>query len=68
MLMADPPKEGAYGSETKDVYVIEKGKDKSYWHLAGVAFVNADGSLNLKLHILPETQFQVRDRKEADKH
>ncbi|MGD0796087.1 MAG: hypothetical protein ABR910_00055 [Acidobacteriaceae bacterium] len=55
-------------AETKDVYVIEKGKDKSYWHLAGVAFVNADGSLNVKLHILPETQFQVRDRKEADKH
>jgi hypothetical protein len=55
-------------AETKDVYVIEKWKDKSYWHLAGVAFVNADGSLNLKLHILPETQFQVRDRKEADKH
>jgi hypothetical protein len=55
-------------ADTKDVYVIEKGKDKSYWHLAGVAFVNADGSLNLKLHVLPETQFQVRDRKEADKY
>jgi hypothetical protein len=35
--------------------------------LAGVAFVNADGSLNLKLHVFSETQFQVRDRKEADK-
>ena len=48
----------------KDVFVIEKGKDKSYWHLAGVAFTNADGSLTVKLHVLPETQFQIRDRKE----
>lgn len=53
-------------AEAKDVFVIEKGKDKSYWHLAGVAFVNSDGSLNVKLHVLPETQFQIRDRKEAE--
>jgi hypothetical protein len=52
---------------TKDVFVIEKGKKKSYWHLAGVAFVNSDGSLNLKLHMLSSTQLQIRDRKANDK-
>ena len=52
----------------KDVFVIEKGKDKNYWHLAGVAFTNTDGSLNLKLHVLPETQFQIRGRKESNNH
>jgi hypothetical protein len=52
--------------KAKDVFVIEKGKNKSYWHLAGVAFVNVDGTLNVKLHVLPETQFQIRDRKVSD--
>ena len=51
----------------KDVFVIEKSGDKSYWRQAGVAFENRDGSLNLKLHLFPAVRFQVRDRKKREK-
>jgi hypothetical protein len=51
----------------KDVFIIEEGADgKKYWHVAGVAFVNGDGSINLKLHLFPNVQMQIRDRKERE--
>lgn len=53
-------------ADTKEVFVIEKNGDKSFWHRAGVAFVNKDGSLNLKLDLFPNVQLQVRDRKENE--
>jgi hypothetical protein len=49
------------------VFVIEKNGAKSFWHRYGIAFVNRDGSLNLKLDLFPGVQLQVRDRKELDK-
>jgi len=54
-------------ADVKEVFVIEKNGDKSYWHRCGVAFVNKDGSLNLKLDLFPGVQLQVRDRKADDK-
>ena len=46
------------------VYVIQEDGDKKYWHRAGVAFVNKDGSLNLKLDMFPNLQLQVREQKD----
>jgi hypothetical protein len=51
----------------KDVFVIEEGSDdKKYWRQVGVAFINKDDSLNLKLYLFPGVQFQIRDRKEKE--
>jgi hypothetical protein len=50
--------------EVKEVFVIEdNGDDKKYWHRCGVAFVNRDGSLNLKLDLFPNLQLNIRDKK-----
>ena len=55
----------------KIVYLITKqdaAKDaKSFWTRAGVAFENKDGSLNVKLDLFPNVQFQIRDRKTTTK-
>jgi hypothetical protein len=49
----------------KDIFVIEEGTgDKKYWRNVGVAFVNNDGSINLKLYMFPNLSLQVRDRQE----
>jgi hypothetical protein len=41
------------------VYAIEdNGGDRKYWREVGVAFRNKDGSLNLKLYMLPLSQPQ----------
>lgn len=53
-------------ADVKEVFVIEKNGDKSYWHRAGVAFTNRDGSLNVKLDLFPGVQLQIRDKKESD--
>jgi hypothetical protein len=46
----------------KIVYVITKRKEKSYWNRIGVAFVNQDGSLNVKLEAFPASgECQIRD-------
>jgi hypothetical protein len=51
----------------KNLYIIEEGADgNKYWHIAGVAFINNDGSINLKVHLFPNVQFQIRDRKERE--
>ena len=54
-------------TERKDIFVIQQEGDKTYWHKCGVAFVNRDGSLNLKLDLFPNVQLQVRDPKEKDR-
>lgn len=40
-----------------DAFSIRKAKttsgDRSFWTKCGVAFINKDGSINLKLHLLP---------------
>ncbi len=55
-------------SETKVVSVIRKQGDKSYFHKCGVAFVNKDGSLNVKLDLFPETTFHIGDKYDPEKH
>ncbi|HEV3219571.1 MAG TPA: hypothetical protein VGZ48_07350 [Candidatus Acidoferrales bacterium] len=52
--------------KSKDVFVIQPGRkegDKSFFRRAGVAFVNRDGSLNVRLDLFPGTQLHIRDRK-----
>ena len=54
-------------AETKEVYVIQPNPNdskKSFWHRCGIAFVNRDGSLNLKLDLFPNVQIQIRDKQE----
>jgi hypothetical protein len=57
-------------AEMKEVYVIQPNPNdarKSFWHRCGVAFVNRDGSLNVKLDLFPGVQIQIRDpRSDAD--
>jgi len=50
------------------IYVINTSENgKSYWNRAGVAFGNRDGSFTLKLEILPQTKFQLREEKPVAK-
>jgi hypothetical protein len=53
-------------TQVKDVFVINESGDKKYWNRAGRAFVNKDGSLNVKLDLFPNVQLQIRDRKERE--
>ena len=55
-------------AKVKEVFVIQQDPNdekKSFWHRAGVAFENRDGSLNLRLDLFPNVQLQVRDKKES---
>ena len=46
----------------KVAYVITERNDKTYWNRIGVAFVNKDGSINVKLDALPTGgTLQIRD-------
>jgi hypothetical protein len=46
----------------KIVYVISQRNGKSYWNRVGVAFVNSDGSINVKLEAMPVSgELQIRD-------
>lgn len=49
--------------KTKDVFVIREAGDKKYWTRCGVAFLNKDGSLNIRLDLFPNVALQIRDRK-----
>ena len=52
-------------SLVKDVYtIIEKeGLEKNIWMKIGVAFVNRDNSLSIRLNAMPvNAQLHVRDR------
>jgi hypothetical protein len=48
----------------KDVFVIRKVGSKTFWNRAGQAFVNRDGSVNVRLDLLPGVDLQIRDKKE----
>lgn len=49
-------------SKVKVVYVITERGGKNYWNRIGVAFVNHDGSLNVKLEAMPVNgELQIRD-------
>jgi len=46
------------------IYVIHTSESgKSYWNRARVAFENKDRSFTLKLDVLPQTKFQLREEK-----
>jgi hypothetical protein len=49
-------------SKFKVCYVITERGEKTYWNRIGVAFINKDGSLNVKLDALPiGGTMQIRD-------
>lgn len=49
-------------SKMKIAYVITERNGRSFWNRCGVAFVNADGSLNVKLESIPVNgEVQIRD-------
>ncbi|MBI5532562.1 MAG: hypothetical protein HY898_07595 [Deltaproteobacteria bacterium] len=49
-------------SKMKIVYTITERGERSYWTRIGVAYVNRDGSLNIKLEAVPVNgTMQVRD-------
>ena len=54
-------------ADTKDVFVISKNGEKTYWNRCGRAFVNQDGSLNLRLDLFPGVDLQIRDQKKVKK-
>lgn len=46
----------------KIVYMITERNGRSFWNRIGVAFVNSDGSLNVKLEAIPISgEMQIRD-------
>lgn len=60
--MADKP---------KVVYLLVQAKGegkegKTYFNRAGVAFVNRDGSVNVKLDLFPGLTFQIREAPDND--
>jgi hypothetical protein len=49
-------------SKMKIVYVISDRNNRKFWNRIGVAFVNADGSVNVKLEAIPVSgEMQIRD-------
>ena len=49
-------------SKVKIVYVITERNGKSYWNRIGIAFVNHDGSLNVRLDAVPVSgELHIRD-------
>jgi hypothetical protein len=49
-------------SKMKIAYVITEREGKHYWNRIGVAFVNRDGSLNVRLEAIPvKGELQIRD-------
>ena len=49
-------------SKMKVVYVISERGGKNYWNRIGVAFVNSDNSVNVKLESIPLSgELHVRD-------
>ncbi|HLV67642.1 MAG TPA: hypothetical protein VKY73_17605 [Polyangiaceae bacterium] len=46
----------------KIAYVITSRNGKNFWNRIGVAFVNQDGSINVKLEAVPVNgEIQIRD-------
>lgn len=49
-------------NKMKIAYVITQRKDRNFWNRVGVAFVNNDGSINVKLEAVPVSgEIQIRD-------
>lgn len=49
-------------NKMKVVYSISERGGKNYWNRVGVAFVNSDGSLNVKLECIPLSgELHIRD-------
>ena len=49
-------------NKVKLVYVISERSGRNYWTKIGIAFQNADGSLNVKLEAIPVGgEMQIRD-------
>jgi hypothetical protein len=49
-------------SKMKIVYVISERNGRSFWNRIGAAFVNHDGSINVKLDAVPVSgELQIRD-------
>lgn len=49
-------------AKMKIAYVITQRKDRNFWNRVGVAFVNNDGSINVKLEAVPVSgEIQIRD-------
>lgn len=49
-------------SKLKIAYVITSRNGKNFWNRVGVAFVNNDGSINVKLEAVPVSgEIQIRD-------
>jgi hypothetical protein len=56
-------------NKMKIVYTITERGEKSYWTRIGVAYVNRDGSLNVKLEAMPVNgTMQVRDWTPREDH
>ena len=57
-------------TKMKIAYVITTRNSRSFWNRVGVAFVNSDGSINVKLEAVPVSgELQIRDyvpREEAN--
>ena len=48
------------------VYAIEdNGGDRKYWHEVGCAWKCKDGSLNLKLYMMPLLNMNIREQSEG---
>ncbi len=53
--------------EYKEVFTIQENGNKNYWIRLGVAFVNRDGSLNVRLDGLPVNgSLHIRDRRQQE--
>ncbi len=49
-------------TKMKIAYVISTRNGRNFWNRVGVAFVNNDGSINVKLEAMPVTgEIQIRD-------
>ena len=58
----DAPGRDAPTTRPKAVYALTERGDKTFWTRVGIAFVNRDDSITIKLEALPVSgQLQVRD-------
>jgi hypothetical protein len=56
------PENSMEASKMKIVYVISDRNNRKFWNRIGVAFVNSDGSVNVKLEAIPVSgEMQIRD-------
>lgn len=49
-------------SKMKVAYVISDRNGRKFWNRIGIAFINTDGSMNVKLEAIPVSgELQIRD-------